>query len=380
MTRLSKALLLLLPTLLLTCMLSGCGDTTDLSAQAFVTAMGIDYQDGQFVVSVQTLDFSSIAKSESPKSTNPSVWVGIGRGKSVHTATNQIAIATQSTLNFEQVKVVIVREPAMAKMNEILDAVNRVRVTRYTSWIFGTRGEMMELLTSSAFFNLSQMYSLIYSPLTQAKQSSSVPPVTMQTFVADYNEKAVTALLPSVGVTKDTWHENTKPITVQELEGVFAFKGKRKPVYLPLKQSLGVRWASNRFKRAVYAVQNKGDGTDVVTIKHMKVKKKVRMNNGRPTFELQVKAKGELTEMGNSLTLSQLEVHIREMIRTEINQTYIAGVKQGADLFNLEETLYRYHLPQWKKTASAGGWHPHENDLKVSVSFKIVHAGVFEMK
>ncbi|SDX38838.1 Ger(x)C family spore germination protein [Paenibacillus sp. CF384] len=380
MTWLRKALLLLLPTLLLTGMLSGCGDTTDLSAQAFVTAMGIDYQDGQFVVNVQTLDFSSIAKSESPKMMKPSVWVGVGRGKSVHTATNQIAISTQSTLNFEQVKVVIVREPAMAKMDEILDAVNRIRVTRYTSWIFGTRDELINLLTSSAFFNLSQLYSLMYSPLTQAKQSSSVPPVTMQTFVANYNEKAVTALLPSIGITQDTWHENMKPITVQELDGVFAFKDKKKPLYLPLKQTLGVRWSNNSFKRAIYAVPNNGDGTDVVTIRKMKVKKKVKMKNGRPTFELQVKAKGELSEMGNSLSIPQLEGRIREIIQAEIKQTYTAGIKQGADLFNLEEVLYRYHLRQWKKTASAESWHPGEADLKVSVAFKIVHAGVFEMK
>ncbi|SEM64762.1 germination protein, Ger(x)C family [Paenibacillus sp. OV219] len=378
-------LLLLLLTLVLPSVLVGCKgrmDTSDLSAQAFVKAMGIDYKKGQYVVTVQLMDFSAIAKTESPKSQKPSVWIGIGHGKSISEANKQIAVTTQSTLNFDQLNVVIVREPAMEKMAQILDAVNRVRVTRYTSWIYGTRSELSDIFTASAFFELSQIYSYIYNPLTLEQQSSSVPPMTMQKFVAAFNEKAVTALLPSVGVSSKVWHENKRPITVQELDGVFAFKLKRKPVYLPLKQVVGVRFAKNPLYRAQYTVQA-GENKDVavVGITYAKVKKKVlKQAKGGPKFVLHVKAYGDLTEISGSMMVGEIESKARQLIKDEIKLAYTSGIRKHADLFNLEEVMYRYHLGQWKKFARSGDWLPGEEDLQVEISFSIRRAGVFEMQ
>ncbi|WP_164545682.1 Ger(x)C family spore germination protein [Paenibacillus albus] len=381
----TRILFMLLLAFALPIVLSGCKermDTSDLSAQAFVKAMGIDYQNGQYFVTVQLMDFSAIAKSESPKAQKPSVWIGAGHGKSISEANKQIAVATQSTLNFEQLSVVIVREPAMVKMAQILDAVNRVRVTRYTSWIYGTRSDLNDIFTASAFFELSQTYSYIYNPLALEKQNSTVPPVTMQKFVTAFNEKAMTALLPSVSVSSKIWRENKRPITVQELDGVFAFKMKHKPVYLPLKQVTGVRWSKNPLYRAQYTVQSEGQqDAAVVGIRYAKVKKKeLKAGKSGPKFVLHVKAYGDLTEMGGSMTVGEIEGKVRKLIEEEIMLAYTSGIREHLDLFNLEEVMYRYHLGEWKKTARSGDWLPGEKDLQVKVSFGIRRAGVFEMQ
>lgn len=381
-----RSLLLLLLILVFPGVLSGCKgrlDTSDLAAQAFVKAMGIDYKDGEYVVTVQLMDFSAIAKSESPKAQKPSVWIGVGRGKSISEANKQISVTTQSALNFEQLSVVVVREPAMVKMAQILDAVNRVRVTRYTSWIYGTRSELSDIFTASAFFELSQVYSYIYNPLTTEKQNSTVPPVTMQKFVVAFNEKSMTALLPSVGVSSKVWHQNKKPITVQELNGVFAFKMKGKPVYLPLQEVTGIRWSKNPLYQAQYTVQSEGhQDAAVVRIRYAKVKKKeMESGDDDPKFVLHVKAYGDLTEIGGkTMTVGEIEGKVRKRIEDEIMLAYTSGVRQHMDLFNLEEVMYRHHLGQWKKTARSGDWVPGEEDLEVKVAFDIRRAGVFEMQ
>ncbi|RAP77806.1 Ger(x)C family spore germination protein [Paenibacillus montanisoli] len=358
--------------------LGGCGDTTDLSGQSFVTAMGIDYQEGKYVVNVQLMDFSSIAKTESPKTTKPSVWIGIGKGNSINAATNQIAVTTQSTLNFDQLKVVIIREPAMTKMNEILDAVNRVRVTRYTIWMYGTRGSIIDLMTSSSFFKLSQMYSLIFNPLAAVKHNSTMAPISMLKFVADYNENAVTALLPSVSVTKAVWHENAAQIPVQQFDGVFAFKMKKEMAYFTIKEALGTRWVSERFQKAHYTVQDEAQNTSVVSILDLKAKKKVIAAKKGMKYVLLIQAKGQLIEQGGNQTVSQIEGKVRKRIEDEIRQAYVAGIRKKVDLFNFEETLYRYHNNEWKKAASKGNFLPGENELEVNVSFRVKHAGVFD--
>ncbi|WP_308634835.1 Ger(x)C family spore germination protein [Paenibacillus silvisoli] len=372
----------LLLTMLLASILGGCGDTTDLSAQSFVTSMGIDFQEGKYVVSVQLMDFSSIAKSESPKSTKPSVWIGVGKGRSINAAVNQIAVTTQSTLNFDQLKVVIVREPAMDKMKEILDSVNRVRVTRFTIWMYGTRGSMIDIMTSSSFFKLSQMYSLIFDPIASAKQNSTIEPVKMQKFVQEYNEYAVTALLPSVSVTKAVWHENEAPITVQQFDGVFAFKLQRKPVFLSVDQALGTRWLSKRFYRANYTVQQEErQYTSAVAISDMKAKKRIASSKNGFKFVIDLNARGLLTEQGGgNQTLTEIEAKVRKRIEDELKQTFVNGIRKKVDLFNFEETLYRFHNKEWKKLASDKNWLPDENDIQLNVSFSIKNSGVFEME
>ena len=133
----------------------------------------------------------------------------------MHAAVAGLALSSQIDLNLEQLKVVVVREAAMTKMDEILDALNRVRVSRYTAWIFGTREKIKDLFETDAFFDRSQMATMIYEPKLLFGQDSVFQPMTMQKFVANYNEPSETALLPGVAINKRAWRQRKSEMRME---------------------------------------------------------------------------------------------------------------------------------------------------------------------
>ncbi|WP_430103134.1 hypothetical protein [Paenibacillus validus] len=67
--------------LLLPFFLTGCWSKYEVQNMNYVTAVGIDYADGQYIIYAQLLDFSTVAKLEGQqKSEQPPVWIGRGKG------------------------------------------------------------------------------------------------------------------------------------------------------------------------------------------------------------------------------------------------------------------------------------------------------------
>lgn len=360
------------------CLLSGCWDSKELADQAFVTGIGVDYADGLFIVTLQLLDFAAIAKTESITPTTPNTWIGTGRGKSLHAAIASLAFTSQIELSLEQLKVVIVREPAMTKMDEILDALNRVRVSRYTAWIFGTKEPVGKLFVSNAFFERSQLASMIYEPRLLYRQDSLFKPVTMQRFVDSYNESAETTLLPSVSVTTKAWRDRDGNMRMEQLNGLFAFKEKQRPVFFSISEARGLQWVSKHFNRAVMTV-NGENGVASITIRSLKPRRIVETRDGKPVLKLDIRVRSSLNEITPDIMRSSIVENAEKQIEAEVQDTYAAGVKKGVDLYNFEEILYRYHLPAWRKLAKAG-WKPEEKQLQVNVRIGLKYSGVFELR
>ena len=63
-------------------LLTGRWDIKEIQDINYITAIGIDQQDGNFVVYTQMMDFTSVAKIDSGKSDKPSqIWTSKTKGK-----------------------------------------------------------------------------------------------------------------------------------------------------------------------------------------------------------------------------------------------------------------------------------------------------------
>nr|WP_231571358.1 hypothetical protein [Paenibacillus sp. VKM B-2647] len=62
---------------------TGCWNIKEIQNISYATAIGFDYRDGKYIVYLQLIDFSSVAKLEGQqKSREAPVWVGKGTGAS----------------------------------------------------------------------------------------------------------------------------------------------------------------------------------------------------------------------------------------------------------------------------------------------------------
>ena len=80
-------ILLTIPLILL---LSGCWDEKTIQDFHYITAIGIDFKDGEYIVYTQLVDFSAVAKTEAKPTQAPPVYVGKQKGSSISIAVNKL--------------------------------------------------------------------------------------------------------------------------------------------------------------------------------------------------------------------------------------------------------------------------------------------------
>ncbi|SDS00380.1 germination protein, Ger(x)C family [Paenibacillaceae bacterium GAS479] len=388
LNRLPLALVLTL--LSMSFLLSGCWDEIDMTEQGYVSALGVDYVDKSFVVYAQFIQFSSVAKSDSRTPDEPKVWVGTAKGKTLLTAIGNLQKTAQFVLNLEHMKVLIVHERGLPHMEDILDANNRQRASRYTSLVFGTREPIQELFRSSTFFGFSHLLSIMYNPKGQYEQSSYLRPLTMQEFVRNMEEKAFTALLPSIGLVKGDWTKSEEQLNVQYYDGLFAFNRKSFDLFMPVGLTSGFRWIDPRFRQYILETEDVDGGgesqndneermTATVNIERSLPHYEAIVDGDKPRFNLTVKVKGHVVELSGPINEQEIQTRVEEKIKQEMEATYKYACKEKVDLFLLEEVLYRDHNAYWKQLLQSGRWTPQEGDLQIKVEFDLTHSGKFNL-
>ena len=62
-------------------MMTGCWGAKEIQNQTYITGLGLDFSEGQFIVYTQALNFSNIAKLEGGTSLQQPSPIFIGEGK-----------------------------------------------------------------------------------------------------------------------------------------------------------------------------------------------------------------------------------------------------------------------------------------------------------
>lgn len=97
MSRFLTRFLLTMLSLSLCLMTTGCWSSYEIQQVDYAKAIGVEYKDGMYHLYVQTLDFSSVAKSDNSSKTSqaPPIWVGHAEGPTMSLAMNELWRASQ---------------------------------------------------------------------------------------------------------------------------------------------------------------------------------------------------------------------------------------------------------------------------------------------
>ncbi|GBG08994.1 hypothetical protein PAT3040_03614 [Paenibacillus agaridevorans] len=360
--------------------LPGCWDEVNLQDVSYVSALGIDYVDDKFVIYGQMINFASVAKTEAPGSGPAETWVGTGKGNSTLLAFYDLMRAGYATLNMEHLKTVLIHERAVNQIEDVLDALNRHRASRYTSLIFGTTDDIENVLNTENFFNQSPLYSVLYMPKPHEEQYTFIEPLQMQLVVQTIREPKELTLLPVINSSSTFWSKRGKPISTQLISGVFVYKDFKYKGYFPEKTVIGLRWLNPEFKQ-VFVEAGQGESTATVSIKHAKSSLEVSKAGADPRFTMTIKLSGSLVEMDSEMTKEEIERSIEELVRGQIQSLFDTGRESGVDFLELEHYLYRYHNRYWKEHIEKEDWLPNKGTLaKIKVDFMLSDSGKFVLK
>ncbi|GAE28529.1 spore germination protein xc. bacillus [Halalkalibacter wakoensis JCM 9140] len=72
--------------------LTGCWGAKEIQSQTYITALGLDYAEGEFIAYIQALNFANIAKQEGASSLQQAspILIGEAKGKTIQAALSKL--------------------------------------------------------------------------------------------------------------------------------------------------------------------------------------------------------------------------------------------------------------------------------------------------
>lgn len=380
----NKRIHALLVGLLLPWVLSGCWDMKLIQDTNYVTAVGFDYEDGQYIIYAQMVDFSNVAKQEGGKSGQPaSVWSGHEKGGTIVEAMARLYQTSQQRMFWGQVSSVVFTQRALEHgISYYKDGLIRFREIRYTQWVYGTKEPIDRVFLMIPFFNQSPLGTILHQPEDTYRQRSYIRPLRLQKVVATYREPGATLLLPSLGIADTVWKENGKEDPKLMVSGMFVISDKLPPAWVKDDDLIGLRWMDRDTKRSNVMLRRNGVPAASITVDSPRAEiEPATDREGKTVFSVRVRGKFSISELLEQMEKSELEKEAVKAVASEIERTFEYGKKRGLDLYQLEHTLYRKKFPDWSKLTHNGETRLNAFDLQsVQVELELVHSGMYKVK
>ncbi|MGM0835665.1 MAG: Ger(x)C family spore germination protein [Bacillota bacterium] len=369
--------------LLLIVFLTGCSDIKEIQSLSYVTAIGVDYQDNEYVGYIQLISFQSEATDGGGK---PSVWVSETKGQTFDEALSEVYNTAQQKLLWAHVGTILVSDTALKEgFHHIFDVLTRYYELRLTTWIFGTKDSIKEVFSTTSFFDQSALETILHQPMGTYEQNSSIRPLKLQQFARELFEPALTTYLPSISINRKDWENNLEAAPKLEVDGAFFIKNKEYKGHFTLKELKGLRWITPETERAGIQIFNQNGIPDFnIVFEEIDVEIKLLSDKstGKPEYNVLLRIKGVMADRdeNNITNLNEMEVHVRDAIKKEINDLFDLGVETGTDFLQLEHILYRKKHKTWKNVASGSGSDFLKEDLlkDVKLDITLLHTGAIK--
>ncbi|MDU4698606.1 MULTISPECIES: Ger(x)C family spore germination protein [Paenibacillus] len=367
-------------------LLTGCWDMKEAQDINFVTALGVDYVNGRYVIYAQLLDFAEIAKQEGKVETGSAkIWIGKGEGKTVTDAMNSVYPASQQMTLWTHVRAIVFSKALLDnRLPEAINGLIRSRDLRYTPWVYGTDKEIPIIFSSISLLNESALNSELLDPEEIFKQYSFMEPLRIIKLMNGVKEPATTTLLPLISYTDKVWKGNGEPVPQVKLAGAYAIaqgsnRGRVDPIMLQ-----GARYVSfKRFDKFPLTLMLDDETAVALSIIHSDPKVRFDARGTPPSVQIQVRVKTYITEAGSAdeANAEKIRMLAKKQIEAEIRRSFTAAKAHNIDLFNLEEKLYRNDLARWKQLHSQGKPFISLVDFgEVNVQVEISHASSYKVQ
>lgn len=368
--------------ILLFMLLTGCWDEREIGEYGYATAIGVDYQDGEYILYIQLLDFSNVAKQEIQKvSEDAAIFVGKSTGKSFYDAINNIYKTSQQPLHWGQIGSVIYSESVLQRdVDQIEQSMKRNGEFRYTPWIFATRDSIEDIFSISGFFHLSSIYTILYQPEDTYKAHSFIKPLRMYEFIANNHDPGRTVILPSIVIDNDAWMEagiNEELKKTLKVDGAFLMSQGEYQGYLSMEDLIGLRWHERKTGITPVELIKDGKHIGVVEIRNPKGRIELLSQGEKIKFKMIIKAKGTIADLQEELSQKEIIELVEKQIEANIKTTFEKGLEQEIDVFNLKSKLFRSgYSPEEIKTFQLS------KDLleQIQVDFHLESEGLFDGK
>lgn len=356
--------------ILIMCLSCGCMAKTPLQERAIVMAMGIDYEEEEYKLTIQK--FASSQKDGAGESDNESE-ISISTGKTLFEALKNAQSDDGKEIFYGHSRVYIIgRNAAKLGLKPILEFMNSNYQLSLNSSVLTSPQTAESILKNDVFIKNSPNISMKIIENSGKTVDSSI----IDTLI-DANNLNGTFVLPTIRVNND------KEMLIEN--GV-VFKGAKVLLGLDSEQTMGYNLIKGKVKDGIFVVK-KGNGEETISVNVSikNTKNKVKVNNGEIVFCVYIDSRGNISETGisqekemNSEYINLIEKRVKEKIYNQVKTALDDIVlERKCDAFYIKNMIKNADYKLYKKISEQ----PLENWLPtikfdIKVSFNITHLGV----
>lgn len=339
-------------------LLTGCWDIREPQKMHYVYGVGVDYIDNQYVIYLQFINFSNVAKSEKTSPDATPSEIAHAKGKTIEEAIYKLYRSADQEIYWGQMAYLLLSEDALKSelANSVLDTFTRFRETRYQIYVHCTSDSIEEILLVTPILNKPLDNSKLSTPLNTNTLEAFTKPVDLRKLIIGLNEPSHEVALSLVSINKNWVTEKENPSTETAINGVCViskdgFKGA-------ITNNLvgGNRWMTGQ-KNLGNITFNIGDNeSNYITVDIEKLNLEVLpiVKGNQVTFEIDIDFEAILNGFKGNLNVNELKKGIAKKVKEEIKTTYKEGLNLDVDIYRLSEYLYRDNVKMWKRIEKDG--------------------------
>lgn len=391
-----RFVLLLHILLLLLVSLSGCWSRRELNELAIVVGMGIDKEDGKYVVTTQVVNPGEISVQQTSGTKAP-VTVFQQKAETVFEAIRKMTTIAPRKLYFAHLRLVILgTEASEDGIAEIVDYLSRDHEFRTDFFLVvakNTKAEsVLEVLTSLDFIPANKLFDSLQ---TSEKVWASTMTITLDQLIADMVGEGVQPNLAGIEVLGDKESgnkvENIGQITRSALlqySGMATFKNEKLVGWFNDQESKGLNYALGKVKSTIISVPCTEGGDKNVEIELIRTKSDIttELKNGSTKGIINFKAEANVASVGCKevdLTKRESIPYLEEKTEEDIKASIEAAIKTSqekfkGDYFGFGNALHRSHPHFWKKVKEDWDETFKDMPIDIKVDIKILQTGTIE--
>ncbi|MGG0719042.1 Ger(x)C family spore germination C-terminal domain-containing protein [Robertmurraya massiliosenegalensis] len=344
-------------------------DAKEIQSQTYITGIGLDYKDGEFIVFTQAQNFANIAKQDGTTSLQESVpmLIGEAKAKSIQSALNHLEQNAAMPFYYGHVNTILLSENVIKdRLNSVIEFIGQHPFLRYNIWLFGTRENIKEIILGESFFNFPSTFTIIHNPKSLTKNNFFIPIEEYNKFISSYYETAGSFIIPSISINESNFSENDKKKNISTVTGGFAISKQKFKGWIEKEDLVGIKWLSKEANNIPYSLFQ-----EQVSLMIQNPKSIVKVISGpTPKYYFTLKVDAQITQNLDNISNDKIRKEVEKKIKEEIVKTLKKSEVIQTDLLNISETAYRHYLNEWDiKTINSFN---KDSIKKIDVKVKII--------
>lgn len=342
---------------ILVAMLSGCWGKNEPERMLYIHGFGIDYEDAEYKIYGQIINFKNVAKSDQPSADPNQSEVGYASGKTVDEAIFKLYNSADEKIFWGHLTYIILSEEALKNgaMNSVIDTLIRYRETRYQVWLYSTDDSVKDVLLTAPIINTAITLSKLGDPMNSYEQESLVEPVDIRRMIIGLNEPGHEMVIPYIAII-ESWETTEGNDKVAQLAGVGLITPKEFKGFIKREKMYGLKWMNDKTKRGEVTFSLNSDEEDVMSVilQSPKVQVKPIVEGDSVKFDIDVTMQGEASAIPIKIKKDEIKKKAEQEIKRQIEETYKEALKKDVDIYRLSEYLYRKDVKAWKRLQQNG--------------------------